>query len=134
MKVRRGVTRPAATARQPGAEMNEMYGISTSAGISQDNSVLNYNPDLLSYPWLCKSGYLIPTYPGICKYRHLIPTYLGLSLYLDIQGYLDLPSFSRRSEGQPGSRICASSSNSVTSKSCGWSWCSGWQLEEDSEA
>ena len=51
-----------AAARQPGAEMNEMYGMSTSAGISQDsdNSVLNYYPDLsrlslviqvrLSYP------------------------------------------------------------------------------------
>ena len=34
---------------------------------------------ILTYPGLCKSGYLIPTviqlsYPGICKSRHLIPT------------------------------------------------------------
>ena len=33
---RRGVKRPAAAARQRGAEMNETYGPSTSGGISQD--------------------------------------------------------------------------------------------------
>ena len=32
-----GFTRPAAAARQPGAEMNETYGMCTSGGISQDN-------------------------------------------------------------------------------------------------
>ena len=31
--------RPAAAMRQPGAEMNEIYGMSASEGISQDNSV-----------------------------------------------------------------------------------------------
>ena len=44
-EVRRGVTRPAATARrQPGVEMNhdETDGMSTSGGISQYNSVSNY--------------------------------------------------------------------------------------------
>ena len=35
-----------AAARQPGVEMNETYGMSTSEGISQDNSVSNYCPDL----------------------------------------------------------------------------------------
>ena len=33
VEVRRGVTRPAAAVRQPGAEMNETYGMSTSEGI-----------------------------------------------------------------------------------------------------
>ena len=46
VELRRGVTRPAAAARQPGAEMNETYGISTCEGISQDNSVSNFYPDL----------------------------------------------------------------------------------------
>ena len=50
MELQRGVTRPAAAARQPGAEMNETYGTGmiTSEGISQnsDNSVLNFYPDL----------------------------------------------------------------------------------------
>ena len=46
VEVRRGVTRPAAAARQPSAEMNETDGMSTSEGISQDNSVSNYYPDL----------------------------------------------------------------------------------------
>ena len=46
MEVQQGVTRPAAAARQPGAEMNDTYGMSTSKGISQDNSVLNFYPDL----------------------------------------------------------------------------------------
>ena len=36
MEVQRGVTRPAAAARQPRVEMNETYGMSTSEGISQD--------------------------------------------------------------------------------------------------
>ena len=31
--------RPAAAARQPGVEINETYGMSSSEGISQDNSV-----------------------------------------------------------------------------------------------
>ena len=43
-QVRRGVTRPAAAARQPGAEMNEVYGMSASEVISQDNLVSNYYP------------------------------------------------------------------------------------------
>ena len=53
--------RPAAAARQPSAEMNETYFMSTSEGISQDNSVSNYCPDLsrvmqvwLSYPNLSR--------------------------------------------------------------------------------
>ena len=46
VEVRRGVTRPAAAARQPGAEMNETFAMSTSEGISRDNSVKNYHPDL----------------------------------------------------------------------------------------
>ena len=65
VEVRRGVSRPAAAARlsrrQPGAEMNELYGMSASAGISQDNSVFNYYPDLFrviqvrrSYPNLSR--------------------------------------------------------------------------------
>ena len=76
--VRRGVTRPAPAARQPGEEMNETYCMSTSAEIFQDNSVLNYYPDL---PGLYKSGHLIPIYPGIGKSRpwHLIQTHTGLS-------------------------------------------------------
>ena len=37
VEVRKGVTRPATAARQPGAEMNEMDGMSTSEGISQEN-------------------------------------------------------------------------------------------------
>ena len=75
-------SRPAAAARQPGGEMNEPYGMNTSEGISQDNLVLNFYPDLSeSYPGLCKSGFssCIPTYPGICKSRNLILTYPGLS-------------------------------------------------------
>ena len=64
VQVRRGVTKPAAAARQSDAEMNETYGMSTSEGISQDNSA---EIVILTYPWLCKSGYLIPTYPWICK-------------------------------------------------------------------
>ena len=39
VEVQRRVTRPAAAARQPNAEMNEKYGMSTFEGISQDNSV-----------------------------------------------------------------------------------------------
>ena len=38
--------RSAAAARQPGTEMNETDGMSTSEGISQDNSVLNCYFDL----------------------------------------------------------------------------------------
>ena len=38
--------RPAAAAGQPGAETNETYGMSTSEGITQDNSVSNFYPDL----------------------------------------------------------------------------------------
>ena len=38
MEVRGGVTRPAAAARQPGAEMNETSSMSTSTGIFQDNA------------------------------------------------------------------------------------------------
>ena len=38
VEVWRGVRRPAAAARQPGLEMNETNGMSTSEGISQDNS------------------------------------------------------------------------------------------------
>ena len=38
--------RPAAAAGQPGAEMNETDGMSTSEGISQDKSFSNYYPDL----------------------------------------------------------------------------------------
>ena len=102
VEVRRGATRPAAAARQLGEDMNEMYGMSASAGISQDNSVLNYYPDSgtsgLNYPGLYKSGYLIPTSPGICKSRHLIPTYPGLSQStFSIQGYPRCPGccFSR---------------------------------------
>ena len=38
-QIRRGVTRPAAAARQPGAEMNETYGMCAFEVISQDNSV-----------------------------------------------------------------------------------------------
>ena len=63
-----------------GSHWQAMNGMSASEGISQDNLVSNYYPDLsrdmqlwLSYPtW---------TYPGpeICKSRHLIPTYPGLS-------------------------------------------------------
>ena len=37
--IQRGVTRPAAAARQPGEEMNETYGMSASEVISQDNPV-----------------------------------------------------------------------------------------------
>ena len=61
VEVRRGVTRPAAAARQPGAEMNETYGMSTAEGISQDNSVLNYCPDLslVLQVW--------PSYPNLSR-------------------------------------------------------------------
>ena len=45
MEFQRGVTRPAAAARQADAEMNETYGMSTSEGISEDSSVLNFYPD-----------------------------------------------------------------------------------------
>ena len=38
-QIRRGVTRPVAAARQPGAEMNETYGMCAFEVISQDNSV-----------------------------------------------------------------------------------------------
>ena len=38
-QVRRGVTRPATAARQPGVEMNETYGMIASEVICQDNSV-----------------------------------------------------------------------------------------------
>ena len=46
MEVQGGVTRPAAAVRKPGAEMNETDGLHTSEGISQDNLVSNYYPDL----------------------------------------------------------------------------------------
>ena len=56
----------------------------------------------LTYPWLCRSGNLIPTYheisSQICKSRHLIPP--GLSQFTkpipgwDILGYPDLPMVS----------------------------------------
>ena len=36
VEIQRGVTRPAAAARQPGTEMNETYGMSASEVISQD--------------------------------------------------------------------------------------------------
>ena len=39
VQVRRGVTRSAAAARQPGAEMNETYGMSASEVTSHDNPV-----------------------------------------------------------------------------------------------
>ena len=57
-QVQRGVTRPAAAVRQPGAEMNETYGMSTSEGISQDNQVLNFYPDfsLIMQVWLLYSN------------------------------------------------------------------------------
>ena len=55
----------ARAARQPGEEMNEMYGVSTtSSGISQESEII-----ILTYPGLSKFGYLIPTDPGICKSR-----------------------------------------------------------------
>ena len=78
----RGVTRPTATARQPGAEMNEsMAWVPLKwylrVRITQSNGSKII---ILTYPGLCKSGYLIQTYyPGICKPRHLFSTYPGLS-------------------------------------------------------
>ena len=39
VEVRRGVMRPAVAARQPGAEMNETYGMSAPEVISRDDSV-----------------------------------------------------------------------------------------------
>ena len=74
------VTRPAAAARQAGAEMNETYGMSTSEGISQVLRITQSEINILTYPRLCKSGYLIPTYPWICKSKHLIPSH-PISIY-----------------------------------------------------
>ena len=87
MEGQRGVTirRPAAAAMQPGAEMNETYGMSTSQaqGISQDNSVLNFYPvlSLVMQVWLLIPGHasLIPTYPGLSQSRKPMLGYPGLS-------------------------------------------------------
>ena len=89
MEVQREVTRLAAAARQPGVEMNETYGMSASEVTSQDNQSRLI---VLTYPGLCKSGYLILTYPGIWKSRHLISTYPGLSQSVkSIPGYPSYP-------------------------------------------
>ena len=60
-QVQRQVMKLGAAARQPGAEMNETYGMSTSEWISKDNSVSKYHSDL---SWLYKFGHLIPTDPA----------------------------------------------------------------------
>ena len=61
MEVQRGVTRPAAAARKPGEEMNETYGMSTSKGISQNNSVLNF------YPLLSRVIHVWLLYPNLSR-------------------------------------------------------------------
>ena len=100
IEVRRGVTGPAAAARQPGAEMIETYGMSTSEGISQDNSVWNSYPDLARFTSLA----IIPTFdPNFCLDilsqlilgYHGVPiceTYTWISrVILTCQGYLSFP-------------------------------------------
>ena len=51
----------------------------TYPGILNDIPLRDRKVGILTYPGLCKFGYLIPTYPWICKSRHLIPIYPGLS-------------------------------------------------------
>ena len=72
----RGVKRPAAAARQRGAEMNETYGPSTSGGISQD----------------------IPGYSSLRFLYLLVPRYVSLdseNLSWDIPGYASLSNLSQ---------------------------------------
>ena len=85
VKVRRGVTRPTAAARQPGTRiwMKRMAWVPLKGypRISQSRIIILTYPGL--YKTNYKSGHLIPTYPSpeICKSRHLqvFPIYPGLS-------------------------------------------------------
>ena len=80
MELRRGVTRPAAAARQPGAEMNVTYGMSTSEGISQDsdNSVSNFPGSIPAYASLAFVSQLIPGYATLKISSRLILGYQSL--------------------------------------------------------
>ena len=105
VEVWRGVTRPPAAVRQPGAEMNQTDGMSTSAGISQDNSVLNYYLDLslvlLTYPRLCH----ILGYPRIC---HILGDFHDASLDFWSQltlGYPNGPNLCFLYQDIPGSLL-----------------------------
>ncbi len=71
---RKGVKRPAAAARQRGAEMHAVYGTRSSVGISQDISG--------SSSGLCKFMILILVYPRLCESRlssHLTSAYPDIS-------------------------------------------------------
>ena len=99
VEVQKGVTRPAAAVRQPGTEMNEMYGMSASEVISQDNPVQNY------YPYLSRTLVMQQvwrSYPNLSLDMHyfasldiLSQLFLGhpnqRNIYWDLQGYSDLP-------------------------------------------
>ena len=72
--------------------MNETYGMSTSEGISQDNSVSNFYPDLsrVMQVWL-----LLPGYANLEISSRLSLGYPNLrNLSHDIPGYPDLPRVS----------------------------------------
>ena len=69
VEVQRGVTRPAAAVRQPGAEMNEMYGMSTSEGLSQTNLVWNFYPGL-SWDSDMQVWISYPNYPGLFQSKN----------------------------------------------------------------
>ena len=94
--VQRGVKRPAAAARQRGAEMNETHDPCTSGGTSQD--IPGYASSRFLY-------LLIPRYVSLKNLSRDNPSYASLSilsqvilgypisenLYWDIPGYPDLP-------------------------------------------
>ena len=87
---RRGVKKPAAAAKQRGAEMNETYGTSTSGlgGISWD---------IPGYASLWFLSLLIPGYASLEILTRLIPTYPGISYVLNL--VLGYPAISRLPQG-----------------------------------
>ena len=73
--------------------MNETYDMSTSEGISKDNSV--YTWLIPGYASLAILSQLIPGYASLKIYSRIILGYPNLqNLYRDIPGYPDLPRVS----------------------------------------
>ena len=111
---RRGAKRPAAAARQLGAEMNETYGPGTSGGISQDipgyaslrflyllipgyASFENLSLHIPGYASLDIFVKLIPSYPGISHFRKLVLGYPGISRLAQPVVFPDSDGFCPRS-------------------------------------
>ena len=105
--VQRGVKRPAAAARQRGAEMNETHGPCTSGGISQDiPGYASLGFLYLLIPRYVSSKILSLHIPGYASLPNLSQVILGYpiseNLYWDILGYPDLPSWSFFQMWAPG--------------------------------